>query len=330
MKKSAELPLVKPLYGTYHYQGAGGATITSNPSVENWFLSNALVLNCARSFLFGYSSPKISVENSSWLDNPNFEQRWYDTEYLNGYINFVIKNLIDDGFYVVFGGVDDFFVEGKTWYKKRHFNHDGLICGYDRDEKTYSLYAYDENWLYRRFKTPQKGFNDGRQAMFQRGYYEAFCGIRPKKDPVLFEPEKAVEKIREHLNFSFDDVPADEDGIVKGNIVHDYIAMYLDKLIQNEFSYEKTDRRVFRMIYEHKAALQKSIRKIEKAADLDNETSGSFDKIVRKTDEMRLLYASYCMKKRESALPLLKKRLLTLKEEEGKTLSEFLKKWERG
>ena len=64
-KKTIELPLVEPLYQTYH-EGIVSACISKNPSMRNWFLSNALMLTCERRFLSGYTSPEIRVENHNF------------------------------------------------------------------------------------------------------------------------------------------------------------------------------------------------------------------------------------------------------------------------
>ena len=60
----------------------------------------------------------------------------------------IIKTMIDDGFYVAFSGVDDYYVKGKSWYKEEHFNHDGLIIGYDDENGTLSIAAYDQRWIF--------------------------------------------------------------------------------------------------------------------------------------------------------------------------------------
>ncbi len=73
------------------------------------------------------------------------------TEFAKGYINPIIRAMLDKGIYVAFSNVDDYYIEGKSWYKERHFSHDGLLCGYDRNDKTYCMYAYDSKWMYRKF-----------------------------------------------------------------------------------------------------------------------------------------------------------------------------------
>ena len=116
MNKYAELPLVEPLYSTYH-DGILTACINANPSIRNWFLSNTMVLTCTRKFLSGFTTPEIRVEKYSF-NNPCLEIRWIPMHFLKGCINLVIRNLIDTGYYVYFCGVDDYYVNGKSWYKK--------------------------------------------------------------------------------------------------------------------------------------------------------------------------------------------------------------------
>ena len=41
--KSVQLPIVEPVYGTYHFQGGASAVIHDNPSIRNWFLNEVAV-----------------------------------------------------------------------------------------------------------------------------------------------------------------------------------------------------------------------------------------------------------------------------------------------
>ena len=136
-KKKIELPLAEPLYSTYHYQGPGTATLVNNPSIRNWYLNQVMILTCTNKFLNGFTTPEISMAESSWSDNPFFDKKWYAMQFLEGHTHFVIRKLLDAGYYVCFNGIDDYYVEGKSWYHERHFNHDGCICGYNQENKTY-------------------------------------------------------------------------------------------------------------------------------------------------------------------------------------------------
>lgn len=325
-KKKLELPLLEPLYSTYHYQGPGTAILTNNPSIRNWYLNQVMILTCTRKFLNGFTSPEISIAESSWKINPYFEKRWYNTQFLKGHTHFLIRNFLDAGYYVCFDGVDDYYVEGKSWYREHHFNHDGCICGYDQENKTYCIYAYDKNWIYQRFWTTQKSFNAGRKQLFKKGQYGYICGIKPKNDQIEFSPDIVLEKIAEYLDSNIEKYPETTEGTVFGIVVHDYIAKYIDKLYDGSIPYKKIDRRIFRVIWEHKKVMLERIALIEDVLSIDHSISEKYQTVVREADNCRMLYAAHHMKQRNSILPIIQKKLLTLKENELNLLTELLKK----
>lgn len=325
-KKRIELPLVEPIYSTYHYQGPGAAAISSNPSIRNWFLNQVFVLYCDRKFLRGYTSPEISIADSPWHVNPHFHKEWYNAKFLDGHIHYVIKKLLDAGYYVCYENVDDFYVEGKSWYRERHFSHDGCICGYDQENKTYCIYAYDQNWRYQKFWTPQKSFELGRKASFNEGRYTLICGIKPKEEQVQFSAKIAINKIIDYLDSTMAKYPEDQDGLVFGIVVHDYIVKYLDKLYDGSIPYERMDRRVFRVIWEQKKAMLERLCLIEDELHLDHSISSAYETIVKESDNMRMIYASYSMKRRDSVLPIIRMKLLALKEKEQQLLTALVDK----
>lgn len=326
MKKKIELPLVEPLYSTYHYQGPCTAILTSNPSIKNWYLNQVMLLTCNRKFLTGFTTPEISVASSSWGDNPYFDKKWYNMQFLEGHIHFVIRKLLDAGYYICFDGIDDYYIEGKSWYHERHFNHDGCICGYDQENKTYCIYSYNQNWIYQKFWTTQKSFEAGRKAMFKKGFYGSICGITSKEDQIAFSCETALKKIADYLDSDMEKYPETAEGAVSGIVVHDYIAKYVGKLYDGSIPYEKMDRRVFRMIWEHKKVMLERIALIEDALSIDHAISESYRSVVREADNCRMLYAAHHMKQRNAILPIIQKKLLSLKEKEQELLTELLEK----
>jgi len=325
MKKKIELPLIEPLYSTYHHQGPGVAITAANPTIRNYYLNEVMNLTCSRRFLRGFTSPEVSVENSTCGTNPHLEKKWYMMEYLKGYINILIRELLDHGYYVYFNGVDDFYVEGKSWYGEKHFSHDGLICGYDREEKTYTLYAYDSRWVYCRFRTPQAAFDRGRIAMCRVGQPGAICGYKPRPERVLFSPEKVCRHLVDYLDSDTDRYPTTGTGLVYGTAVHDYIGLYLGKLLDGSIPYERMDRRVFRMVWDHKRVMAERLSLLEDALGLPHDYSRAYESIVTEADRMRMLYASYRMKRRDGLLPMLIGKLTAVKEKETELLHEMLR-----
>lgn len=326
MNDFLELPLVDPVYATYNYQTPGSAIILNNPSIRNWYLNHVMILSCKRDFLSGRTTPDLELKNSFWFQNPHLEKIWYEMRYLKGYVNTAIKNLLDNGYYVYFIGVDDFYVEGKSWYKENHFYHDGLICGYNRKDKTYCICAYDQNWINQKFWTPQSGFEAGRKAMFKQGIYGNICGLKPKMDQIDFHPHTALNTIAEYLDSSMEKYPEDGEGVVNGIVVQEYLAKYMDKLYDGSIPYERKDRRIFRLIWEHKKVMHERIQCIEKALRMDSSISQKYAPLVEEANSMRMLYASHQLKRRDSLLPIIRNKLLRLRENEEKILKELILK----
>ena len=118
--------------------------------------------------------------------------------------------------------------------------------------------------------------------------------------------------------------PFEEDKTPYGIAVQNYIVKYLDKLIEGVIPYENIDRRIFRLVWEHKKAMFERIETIEKMLELDSVLSDEYINIVKMADNMRMLYASYRIKKRDGLLPLIKNELIKLIEAEKMILTKFV------
>ncbi len=328
MNKKVELPLVEPMGSTFHYQAQSTAVIADNPSIRNWILNEVIMLRCTTEFLSGLTTPQIGICQSSWKDNPYLELVPFDTRFTKGFIHPIIRELLDNGYYVSFRGVDDYYVEGKSWYQRRHFEHDGLICGYNREDKTYCVYAYDSDWKYQKFWTPQKAFEAGRMAMVEKGCYGEVSGIKPMDKQVEFDPAVAVHSIREFLNNNRRKYPKTTQGEVLGIAVQHFIAMYIDRLYEGAISYARMDWRILRLIWEHKKIMLERIEKIEQALHLNNRTSAAYKRIVSEADAIRMLYASHHMRRRDAVLPTISHRLREFSDSERRILRRFIKKAE--
>ncbi len=324
MKRSIELPLMQPIYSTYNNQGCVGAILNHNPSIRNWFLNKVMMLRCNRQFLYGFTSPEVSVCGSGIFENPFIDKISIPMQQIGSDIHTIIRILISAGYYVLFIGVDDYYVEGKSWYHERHFSHDGLIHGYDQSEKTYSILAYDESWIYRSFKTPQKSWDMGRKAEFKKGNYGAIYALSLKSDVIEFNPQEVCNGIKNYLDSSLDKYPLYINDLVYGIAVHDYIAMYLNKLADGSIPYERMDRRVFRQLWEHKKVMLERIIAAENALQLKHDISSSYETLVQISDTMRLLYASYHLKRRDSLLKTIQDKLIKLKQAEEILLTQMM------
>lgn len=131
-------------------------------------------------------------------------------------------------------------------------------------------------------------------------------------------------KLVEYLDSSFEKYPTDEYSEAFGIIVQDYIGMYVGKLYDGSIPYERMDRRVFRIIWEHKKVMLERIATMEKTLELDPVFSKQYEKIVTDANTMRMLYASHHMRRRDSVLPTIQKGIHQLKEDEESILTTFV------
>lgn len=328
MNKKIRLPIIEPCYGTYHNQGSGAAIIANNESILNFYLNECVELYCGRSFLYSGKEINIGVLKSKFSANPHLEKIEFIIKYLGKNIHYVIHALIDEGFYVYYDGVDDYYLKGKTFYKEKHFKNDGMICGYDDRKKTYSVYAYDSNWEYRVFEISQKAFEKGRVSKYIKNDYAFITGLRPKTNHVNFSPWMVIRCIKRYLLSDFNMYPTCITEDAYGIIVHEYLKMYLDKLLDKSIPKELMDRKGFVQLFEHKNLMLKRILKMEEELNMGNEFSEKYAPIVALTEKIRVQYEKYRLRDQTELLNEIKNSITEICEKEKIILKDFADKAE--
>ncbi len=325
MKRSIELPLAEPFYNTYHIQGADSAVFAENPSICNWYYNHLSMLYCNKKFLRGHTTPELFIWDSSFENNPYLKKMYMPIKYFGYSVHKVIRELLDDQYYVHFYGIDDFYIKGKTWYQKRHFIHDGLLYGYDQNDRTYSIYAYDQSWRYRTYKISQDDFEAGRKSARDRKVAGKLFAIKPIPTVIELKPDMIFENIRDYLGYSSrKEYLKQRDKTVFGIETQEYMAMYLTMLASGDIPYEKMDWRIFRQLWEHKKVMQKRIAAVEQRLSVPLTVSEQYSEVVKQANDIRMLYAAHHMKRKDSVLPVMRKKLLAVAEMEFQLLCKFL------
>ena len=88
------------------------------------------------------------------------------------------------------------------------------------------------------------------------------------------------------------------------------------------------DRRIFRLIWDHKSVMLERIKAVEELLMLGCQISQKYEPLVKQAEQMRMMYAIYNRRKRDSLLVEIKKLLLDLREREVPILEEFIRKAE--
>ncbi len=336
MKKIVSLPLGESIYRTYHCQGSTAAVTVKNPSIRNWILCNCLMLQCSRKFLSGYTTPLVHIRNSKIDQNPYIEKKIFDVQFFLNGLTYVIKNLLDAGYYVHFYGADDYFIEGKSWYRQRHFIHDGLICGYDENDKTYEIFAYDIKWIYTRFRVKQRSVAKAiRYAASSTGKYGGLIGIRASKWQAYFHVSDAIKLLKEYTEADLQKYPPEGEELVEGIVVQDYLAMYLQKIKNCQIPYERMDKRIFRLVWEHKKCVLECLRNIEQILGMNGTKkadvlpSERYRGIVEQAELTHMMYARYSIKREDKLLDSISEKLMLIRKEEQHILENVIERTEK-
>lgn len=320
---SKQLPYVEPLFCTYHYLANHGVVAQQNPTGYIWFLNNCIQLHCSNKFLTGYGDLKLSVSRKGFFVNPNIEMYATSSRFCSAEMTTLIKRMLDEDFYIIFNNLDDYYVEGKSFYQERHFYHDGLIIGYDDEENTYSFVAYDKTMNYRAFKVSDYSLNEAISKSLEAGEVPRFLAVKSYNYPEALDYSQIIDSLNDYLN------PKEAknlEGDVNGVDIYESVILYLDKLSDQSISHDKMDWRIMRLIWEHKKCMLLRIQEIEKDLNFSNEASSAYQKIVDESKFLHILYAQYHIKAQDRLLPVMKKKLENIVALEKQQLTEFLHK----
>ena len=92
---------------------------------------------------------------------------------------------------------------------------------------------------------------------------------------------------------------------------------------------EGLDCQIFRMIWEHKTVMQERMRLVEGKLLMSHELSDNYREIVNEADTLRMLFATHHMKRRDSLLPIIRKRLGVMAKKEKELLLKFTNNLEK-
>ena len=328
MPESVSLPFCVPLFATTQGSAAPGLAMAGHPTAYNQMLNQCTSLSCTRKFIRGFTTPQVTFQRMSVVGMPCLENYYISFRYTRPYIKDIIKQMLDEGYYIYYSGVDDFYLPGKSWYGTRHMSHDGVICGYDETDGTYSIAAYDINWVYNLIRIPQECFLQGMDTMIEQKKYGHLLAYKVKDGEVKLDEKMILGYLKEYLSYEMEKFPIEEDGRVYGIAVQDFLAMYIGKLKDGSIPHEKMDWRALRPVWEHKKCMLDRILAIESKLEWDDTFSTEYKPLVEYADRIRMMYALYHKTARESILDGIAKGLLELKEKEKEILTRFVEKLE--
>ncbi len=327
--KKVELPVTQPLMSTFTTYASRSIILSSNPSANNWFYNHAIQLECRGNLFKGYSSPLPTLASKKAMDLDEIADTvHFPIRFVRHCPNEIIKASLDAGYYFYLRDADDYYIPGKSWYRKRHFWHHGLISGYDDNDNTFTMNAYDDRWLFSTFKVPQLCIPEAIETICAFGrLQENQTAAKGKNSTFKLDLPLIQESLCEYLTYiPIIESPGDDFVFPCGIAIYDYLKLFLELLLAESIPYERFDWRVFRLIWEHKKVMYERIVAIEDHLCLDHSLSDSYKFVEILANKIRLLYAKYHQKPEPSILTYLIGALDELREKEVAVLMEFVKK----
>lgn len=321
MATAKQLPVKAPRFCTYNWMGSAGIVVNTNPTGDNWYLSRAMQFELNRSFLHGHTTPNFSMSEADIWSMPFIQKVTLPSAMADQCEKQLIRGFIDQNYYVVVEKIDDYFVEGKTFYHQRHFIHDAFITGYDDEKNTYTLAGYDSRWIYTTFETPQRGVVRGIRSAIAQESPSRIIGVRCAQEPIALDLHEMRRRIADHLHYNLYETTEK----IYGLLVYDYLSTYLDFLRNDSIPHARMDWRMFRLVYEQKKCMLDRLLAVEKTFYPPDTLSSAYLPSVEAANAAQFLYAKYCMKRDDSLLTAIQKKLLQIRSNDMVILPRFLR-----
>lgn len=328
MNKSNQLPFIVPDFATFHDTAIAEMAYIDKPHANAQLLNQRVELACGRAFLTGFSSPQVTIPDAKIYTFPGMHRHCVSMIYAYPFYREIIQKMIDAGSYIYLSSIDDYYIPQKSWYHEEHRLHDGILYGYDDCDDTYTLAAYDTNWVFRSFRIPQKALEESIHSALESGGNVRFIAVLVTEKEIELDILGILKKLKEYINADFSKYPLDGNNIIKGIVVYDFLDIYFGKLLDGGILHEKMDWRVLRIIWEYRVVMLKRLRAVEEKAQIDFSFSTAYEDLVQKTNRLRMLYAFYYKKKKDSLLLAVKDGLMELKMKEKDLLEQFIQKVE--
>lgn len=328
MNKSKQLPFIVPDFATFHDTAIAEMAYIDKPHANAQLLNQRVELACGRAFLTGFSSPQVTIPDAKIYTFPGMHRHCVSMIYAYPFYREIIQKMIDAGSYIYLSSIDDYYIPQKSWYHEEHRLHDGILYGYDDCDDTYTLAAYDTNWVFRSFRIPQKALEESIHSALESGGNVRFIAVLVTEKEIELDILGILKKLKEYINADFSKYPLDGNNIIKGIVVYDFLDIYFGKLLDGGILHEKMDWRVLRIIWEYRVVMLKRLRAVEEKAQIDFSFSTAYEDLVQKTNRLRMLYAFYYKKKKDSLLLAVKDGLMELKMKEKDLLEQFIQKVE--
>ena len=145
---------------------------------------------------------------------------------------------------------------------------------------------------------------------------------------VDIDEKEMLKFLREYLDSTFEKYPINVEGVIRGIVVHNYLALYIDKLRDGSIPYEKMDWRALRPVWEHKKCMLGRITAVEKKHSWNSDLSDRYATVVDKANRIRIMYAMYHKNHNDRLLDMIYDGLIQISKMDKELVGEFINRLE--
>lgn len=285
------LPYLEPTYCTYNYMACLDVCAQGDPRMDNWVLNYYTSWCCEKNETGDPKVPSVRIPHSQIWRVPSFFNHYkIPKKYIQNCHVKLFKDFLDDGCYIYFNGVDDYYLQIKASYKRRHYPHDGMITGYDEEKKVYYVSTYIKTGKFENVEVPVGEFSRAWHSRYMDNDAQGADVIGLKLDPSKnYEPsiDKILEDIRLYVASEVTEQHKRHDSVF-GLAVYDELKNFFRAVVQD--GYPCYDKRLFRLIYEHKLSMYRRLEYLNKEGIVSSEIVEAYKTVLDTANKTYMLH----------------------------------------
>lgn len=300
---------------------------------ENWLFNNYVQLRCHRDLVGAaavtefdfYLLPNHFTRLGSFLCMPQIYASLLWTS-RDGIVP-GIQRCVDEGWYIQVP-LDEYYVPCRAAFGKRHYIHELLIFGYDRDAQTFDVLGFDDRMEFGSQTVSVQALEDAIALADTRHHYDP-GGVRLYRyvasELYAADPSVASEFLHDYVGgrdtsqrFRALDTPRAD--FVYGVAVYEPLAAFYSALAARP---DAMDIRPVQLLWEHKRCMLARLRRFVALGWLpvDDAAIAAYEPLVEHANALRLLGLKYWMTRKEGVLARMAAGLLELGEREKAVLA---------
>lgn len=312
------LPIVMPPIETYQSLSFVLGVLLAYDNLENIMYSNYISVACNNTSSF--QNMKLKYTEAMWEDYRKMGIAEMDLYHIKNIgkkecVDF-LKERIDQGNYLLFYSVDEYFLSYTKEYRKVHNKHDTYVYGYS--EKDLYVMAYKDLKL-QLFCVPTDEIVHGLYATMNRSEDSSFCTFRPRGDVnIQIKYDVTVEKLNEYIQ------GGNINGKIYGIDTYEVILKCIDASIElcSQGCQSNIDLRVFRMLWEHKKMINKTLKKLFGDISAFETIFKEYAELEQQAQLVFYLVMKYNMTRQKKILVNVKNKIINLKQLEKRILGQ--------